>query len=336
MPGTGIASDAHPGIRKPAGRERQRRPLVEVVDGRQRLVEVVRRGGPGAVLQPGAQLAVEAVVRRHARPPSGQLPPRSGVRVERRAQRVPRAGEPRLRGALRDADGARRLAERQAVVVVEDDERPLLRVEPAECPLQRVAVGEARRRVGRRGVVDVDEDDLDRAPPDATELVHAGVDEEPPQPRVEPVRVAEPGQVAPRAGERLLDGVLRPLGVARDEAGHGVEARERAGGKARERLAVPSPCPHHQVPVHQSRHAWRGRSTASTPYGGRRGAAVPESVGIRRARRGPARRTGRSGARPPRAARTTWRSTSARGPRRTARTRCPGRPRPAPRAAGAR
>src|SRR5689334_22754115 len=56
-----------------------------------------------------------------------------------------------------------------------------------------------------------------------TTLVRAGIDEEPPDPGIEPVDVSQPRQLPPRVDERLLDGVLSPLAVAKDQAGDGIE-----------------------------------------------------------------------------------------------------------------
>ena len=71
-----------------------------------------------------------------------------------------------------------------------------------------------------------DELDLDRAPSPAPGEVEAGVDGQAMEPGVEPVRVAETGQVAPGADERLLDRVARELRVPEDEAGGRVQPRE--------------------------------------------------------------------------------------------------------------
>ena len=50
----------------------------------------------------------------------------------------------------------------------------------------------------------------------AHRLVHAGSDDETMEPRVEPVRIAEPGQVAPGDHQRVLHGILGPVDVAED------------------------------------------------------------------------------------------------------------------------
>ena len=84
-----------------------------------------------------------------------------------------------------------------------------------------------------------------------SQLVDAGADEQAAKPGVEAIGVAERGQVAPGARERLLDGVLRPLWVAGDHAGDGIEARDRGGRQAREGVAIASPCPDHEIPIHR-------------------------------------------------------------------------------------
>ena len=57
--------------------------------------------------------------------------------------------------------------------------------------------------------MDLGELDLDAATLGGPELVAAGVEEEPVEPGVEAIEVAQGGQVPPAADERLLDGVLR-------------------------------------------------------------------------------------------------------------------------------
>ena len=89
--------------------------------------------------------------------------------------------------------------------------RPLLGIEAAEAALERIAVGHGDRRVDDRRVVEIGELDLDRGPARPAELVHAGIDQQPPEPRVESIGVAEPREITPGAGQRLLDGVLGPL-----------------------------------------------------------------------------------------------------------------------------
>ena len=63
--------------------------------------------------------------------------------------------------------------------------------------------------------------------PQPARLIDAGADEQPVEPGVEAVRVAQRGQVTPGSDERLLDGVLGLVGVPEDEPGGGIQAGDR-------------------------------------------------------------------------------------------------------------
>ena len=63
------------------------------------------------------------------------------------------------------------------------------------------------------------------------------------QPGVELVRVTKPGQVAPGADERLLDGIARELAVAEDQAGGRVQPREPGIDERSEGVVIAPLCP---------------------------------------------------------------------------------------------
>ena len=131
--------------------------------------------------------------------------------------------EPRLDGADGHTDDVGDLGQRKTGVVVEDEDRAVLRRQARERALQAVAILDASPSGRGR-----------RVPPSAgrgcgvlqrrctTELVVAGVDEQPVEPRSEPFRVAKLRELAPGQEECLLDGVLRPF---RDRAGCGTRSR---------------------------------------------------------------------------------------------------------------
>ena len=110
---------------------------------------------------------------------------------------------------------------------MQDDQGALLRVEASEASLERIALVHGDRAVPDRGMVDGCQLDLERMSTVPARLVHAGVDEETMQPRVEALGVAERRQVAPGAHERLLGGVLAAFRVAQDEARERIEAWDR-------------------------------------------------------------------------------------------------------------
>ncbi len=113
----------------------------------------------------------------------------------------------------------------------------LLERQPAERSIELIAVDDGAALVRDRPIVVAQQHDLGPTP-DAAPLVVARVDEEAPQPGLEPGRVAEAGQLAPRSDERLLGGVVGPVGVAEDRARervHPVDVRVR---ERRERVVV--------------------------------------------------------------------------------------------------
>jgi hypothetical protein len=63
------------------------------------------------------------------------------------------------------------------------------------------------------------------------------------QPRVEPVSLAEAGQVPPGSDERVLDGILGEVWIPNDQPGGGVEPPDRAVDELGEGSMIASPCP---------------------------------------------------------------------------------------------
>ena len=79
------------------------------------------------------------------------------------------------------------------------------------------------------------------------------------EPGVEPVRVAQPGQVPPGSHHGVLDGVSRELAVPEDQAGGPVQPRDGRARKHREGVLVASLRPHDEVSLVHGRSApWRG------------------------------------------------------------------------------
>ena len=107
--------------------------------------------------------------------------------------------------------------------------------------------------------LDAQDGDGRRLAPAALELVVHVVDEEPAEPLVEAVGIAQAGQVAPAGDERLLDGVLGTIGVAQDEARHGEEPVDDARHDHVERLPVALGCSLHERSLHRDPFLRRGR-----------------------------------------------------------------------------
>ena len=123
-----------------------------------------------------------------------------------------------------------------------------------------IPVGGRRLGVRHRWVMDLG--DLDLASPalGRPELRIAGVEEYPVEPGVEAVDVTQGGQVAPAADERLLDGVLRAIGITKDQPGGGVEPGDRGTCQHGEGVMIALPRSLHEVPLHVRPRLLRGRS----------------------------------------------------------------------------
>ena len=101
--------------------------------------------------------------------------PRAGscIRIERGAQRLGGPVEPRLRGPQRDAHGCGGVRQRQAQVVVKDDDGAVLGIEVADATLELIPVGGGRLVSATDGVIDLGELDLDAPTLDRPELTHS-------------------------------------------------------------------------------------------------------------------------------------------------------------------
>ena len=194
----------------------------DVVSIRRRAASTARSGAwVGPALEPRSSGAFERAIVGHARRPSRAIGLRFGREgVAEPARGVVQSRSGRARGDLEQLGD---LHERQPEVVVQDEDRPLIDREPAERPLQLVAVGDGRRcrpgspaaRSGRTG----------RWPSRARplRLVVAGVDEDPMDPGLEAVGFPQVRDPAPGEHEGVLQRVLGETRVAQDPLGDRVE-----------------------------------------------------------------------------------------------------------------
>ena len=98
--------------------------------------------------------------------------------------------------------------------------------------------------------------DLDHAPATATSGGGvAGPHEDPPQPGIEPRRVAQRLQVDPRAQQRVLDHVRRQLVVAHDHPRYGEQPPGAMGRQRREGLHVAVLCAGDEIRIVHARPA---------------------------------------------------------------------------------
>ena len=201
--------------------------------------EVVGRVRPGDVSQRHRELALEAVELGHASRPSATGTTAGPVlRAGGGAQDPDRPMQPRLRGPQRDPEGGRHLRQRDLEEVVQDDDRAPRGLEARERAVEEVAIDHLAAEVASGRGVERRELDLDHPAPTASDEVEARVDEQSMEPAVERTHVAQRGQVAPAADERLLDRVPREVVVPDDQPGGCVQPPDGRAGQRREGVMI--------------------------------------------------------------------------------------------------
>ena len=85
------------------------------------------------------------------------------------------------------------------------------------------------------------------------------LDEQAVEPGVETVGAAQPRKVAPSTDERLLDGILGLVGVAKDEPGGGVQSEDRGACQRGEGVMIAPSRSLHEFLLHHAPRRWRGR-----------------------------------------------------------------------------
>jgi hypothetical protein len=111
-----------------------------------------------------------------------------------------------------------------------------------------------------------------------TTFVGAGIDEESPEPGIEPIDVAKPWKLSPCMDECFLDGVLGPLSVPKDQAGDRIETVTRRGREDLEGIVIALSCRFHDRSLHQPLHGVHDRVAALSPYDASRLPTVQESA----------------------------------------------------------
>jgi hypothetical protein len=156
--------------------------------------------------------------------------------------------QPRADGAYGCAHRARNLLNREVAVEAKDDGDALVGVEVAERALQSVtlvdlAMGVMRGSNRSRSIQIVM---LSTSAP--AEAIAADVDQDPPEPGVEPIGVTEPGVLAPGSDERVVGRILCLLYVAEDQPREPVgrvqalrDKRLEGGGTSRLRVRRDGP-----------------------------------------------------------------------------------------------
>jgi hypothetical protein len=124
-----------------------------------------------------------------------------------------------LGGPDGDAKAVRYLGQREPEVVVEDEDGPLLDRQPAEATFELIAVVDGEDLAGVTapfGRKDVDVDGPATLPP---RLGITLVDDDPMEPGLEPIGVAQRPELAPCGDERSLHRILGSIPVMQDATG---------------------------------------------------------------------------------------------------------------------
>lgn len=147
--------------------------------------------------------------------------------------------EARLDGARRHAQRLGCVVVRETKVVMKDENGPMLGTQPSESAIDLIPVGGA---IGQDGghdrLVVVGEPNTSGASLTARLSEH-GPNQDAVDPGTEPIRVAQPAEIAPDDNKGLLDRVVGQVLVVQHQLGDVVEARDRRSGEDRERLAIP-------------------------------------------------------------------------------------------------
>ena len=122
-----------------------------------------------------------------------------------------------------------------------DDDGPPFRVEPAEGSVEKLTVGELGRGVADGRMRQGRQLDLYDPATASSDGVEARIHGQTVEPGIEPVRIAQPGQVPPSSHEGILDRVSRELGVPEDQAGGSVQPRDGRAGQHREGVMIALP-----------------------------------------------------------------------------------------------
>ena len=123
----------------------------------------------------------------------------------------------------------------------EDEHRSLVGREPAERSIESISIVHRRRLVRPAGSIDGQDPDVRVPGAHPARFRVTGIDEEALQPGVEPVRIAETGQLTPGDHQRLLNGVLGPSDIPEDPLGDRHEPVAVRPGQDGECIPVPLP-----------------------------------------------------------------------------------------------
>jgi hypothetical protein len=144
----------------------------------------------------------------------------------------------------------------------------MLGSEPGETPFQPVPIDDGELRAGADRRRARDDTQLDeRAAPIGSRLAIAGPDHETTEPRIDSLRVAEPANIAPGGDERLLDGIVGPIVVSKNQGGDCIQSADRPVDEHGEGVMIALPRPLRQVSLHVATLSARPSQPSSQPRG---------------------------------------------------------------------
>jgi len=171
----------------------------------------------------------------------------------------------RARGNAHDIGDHRRLVPE---VVAKDENRALLWPEPSEGAIHDVSIDDTRDFIGRGLIVDGEHLQLRVPATVSTRVLDAHVREEPLDPEVEPVRIAEVRQVTPGDHQRVLQGILGPVDVSEDPTSDREQAIDTTAEQVDERDLISTLRRDHELSIHRRHSVGRPSGTSSNCSGG--------------------------------------------------------------------
>lgn len=158
------------------------------------------------------------------------------------------AGTNRSRGDSKELGDLGRFVANE---VAEHQDRAFVRGEPPEATVELVSIRDAQELIRSRRAVD--REHVQVADPLALPagFGDADVREEPVEPGVEPVRIAEARQVTPGDHQRVLQGILGPIDIPEDPMRNREEAATAEADQVDERRLVTSLGCLYEIAIHR-------------------------------------------------------------------------------------
>jgi len=167
----------------------------------------------------------------------------------------------------RDAQHLGDLGQVATLEMAENEQSSLLRSQASEAPLELISIGDVEEVVSGHGQIDRQGEKVRDPPAFSLGLGKAGANDEAVEPRVEPIRITESGQVTPGDHQRFLDGILGLIDVAEDPLGECEEAIATSADQVGVRASITLACSLDEVSVHRLHSRRRLLEASTSPYG---------------------------------------------------------------------